>query len=138
MRSRRPFKIAHLSDLHLTRTDRKERSERKLLGELKGRNAAFRRIVASAPIQGSDLVVVTGDVTGLTNAMGRLGYYQLVNLAGKPRRYRTGEDRGATRDCSIWATGCSVSTIGLDKEATRLYLRDQEKRDSGQGATGWE
>ncbi len=40
------------------------------------------------------------------------------------------------RDCAMWATGESVSTIGLDKQAIRQYIRDQEKRDSGQGATG--
>ena len=36
----------------------------------------------------------------------------------------------------FWATGYSVSTIGLDEEAIRKYVRDQEKHDSGQGDLG--
>ena len=59
----RPFKIARLSDLHLTGSDRDERSEPRLFGRLKGMNAAFRRLVASEPIQECGLVLVTGDVT---------------------------------------------------------------------------
>jgi len=34
---------------------------------------------------------------------------------------------------SFWAKGYSVSTVGLDEEQIRQYVRDQEKRDSGQG-----
>ena len=36
----------------------------------------------------------------------------------------------------FWATGYSVSTIGLDEQAIRQYVREQEKRDSGQGDLG--
>ena len=57
------FKIAHLSDLHLTKTDNASRSEPKLYGALKGMNSAFRKIVKHNAIQDSDLVIVTGDVT---------------------------------------------------------------------------
>ena len=34
---------------------------------------------------------------------------------------------------SFWATGYSVSTVGLDEERVRQYIRDQEKLESGQG-----
>lgn len=29
----------------------------------------------------------------------------------------------------FWATGYNVSTVGLDEQAIRKYIRDQEKRD---------
>ena len=32
----------------------------------------------------------------------------------------------------FWATGYCVSTVGLDEERVRKYIREQEKRDSGQ------
>jgi 3',5'-cyclic AMP phosphodiesterase CpdA len=58
-----PFVIAHLSDLHLTSTDRRSRSEPKLFGKLKGMNAAFRKIARSKPVQECDLLLFTGDIT---------------------------------------------------------------------------
>ncbi len=36
----------------------------------------------------------------------------------------------------FWASGYSVSTIGLDEDAIRKYVREQEKHDSGQGDLG--
>ena len=33
----------------------------------------------------------------------------------------------------FWATGYSVSTVGLDEQRIRQYIRDQEKLESGQG-----
>ena len=57
------FRIAHLSDLHLTAKDGAARSEPKLFGALTGMNANFRKIIASKDVQESDLVLVTGDVT---------------------------------------------------------------------------
>ena len=33
----------------------------------------------------------------------------------------------------FWATGYSVSTVGLDEGRNRQYIRDQEKLESGQG-----
>ena len=33
----------------------------------------------------------------------------------------------------FWATGYCVSTVGLDEEQVRRYIREQEKKDSGQG-----
>ena len=33
----------------------------------------------------------------------------------------------------FWATGYSVSTVWLDEERIRQYIRDQEKLESGQG-----
>jgi len=34
---------------------------------------------------------------------------------------------------SFWATGYSVSTVGLDERRVRQYIREQEKLASGQG-----
>ena len=59
----RPFRIVHLSDLHLTARDDAPRSEPRLLSKLQGMNAAFRRLAFSRTVQQSDLVVVTGDIT---------------------------------------------------------------------------
>ena len=36
----------------------------------------------------------------------------------------------------FWASGYSVSTIGLDEDRIRKYVREQEKHDSGQGDLG--
>lgn len=36
----------------------------------------------------------------------------------------------------FWAAGYSVSTVGLDEDLIRKYVRDQEKRDSAQGDLG--
>ena len=33
----------------------------------------------------------------------------------------------------FWATGYSVSTVGLDEDRIRQYIRDQERLESGQG-----
>jgi putative transposase len=33
----------------------------------------------------------------------------------------------------FWATGYCVSTVGLDEERIRKYIREQEKLESGQG-----
>jgi len=33
----------------------------------------------------------------------------------------------------FWATGYSVSTVGMDEGIIRQYIREQEKRDSRQG-----
>ena len=33
----------------------------------------------------------------------------------------------------FWAAGYCVSTVGLDEEKIRRYIREQEKKDGGQG-----
>jgi len=33
----------------------------------------------------------------------------------------------------FWAAGYCVSTVGLDEEQVRRHIREQEKKDSGQG-----
>jgi len=58
-----PFRIVHLSDLHLTASDAAPRSESRLFGRLNGMNAAFRRIIQAAPVQEADLILFTGDIT---------------------------------------------------------------------------
>ena len=34
---------------------------------------------------------------------------------------------------SFWSTGYCVSTIGLDEETIRKYIREQDQLESGQG-----
>lgn len=36
----------------------------------------------------------------------------------------------------FWATGYCVSTVGLDEERVRKYIREQNKLESGQGELG--
>lgn len=60
---RQSFRVVQLSDLHLTAKDDAARSEPKLLGPLRGMNAAFRSIVRSELVKSADIVLVTGDVT---------------------------------------------------------------------------
>jgi len=37
---------------------------------------------------------------------------------------------------SFWATGYCVSTVGLDEEAIRRYIQEQDQLESGQGQLG--
>lgn len=60
-----PFRIVHLSDLHLTASPGQKRFEAKFSGQLTGMNNAFRHVSMSAPVQNADLVLITGDVTDL-------------------------------------------------------------------------
>ena len=39
---------------------------------------------------------------------------------------------------SFWAVGYCVSTVGLDEEAVKKYIREQEKLESGQEALDFE
>lgn len=63
MPNRKPFRIVQLTDLHLTARDELARSEPRLFGSLRGMNAAFRGLLASAPVQRADVVLATGDIT---------------------------------------------------------------------------
>ena len=58
-----PFRIVHLSDLHLTINEGDCRSETNLFAPLRGMNKAFRRLLRTRHVQDSDLVLLTGDVT---------------------------------------------------------------------------
>ena len=51
----------------------------------------------------------------------------MVNLKAAPSGYtKTGNPKGL----HFWARGYCVSTIGLDEESIRKYIREQEKNDS--------
>ena len=59
-----PYKIAHLSDLHLTPSTKIGRTEVSLPGRsLKGMNATFRALLQSDEVQSAHALLVTGDVT---------------------------------------------------------------------------
>lgn len=59
----KPYRIVHLSDLHLTSDRQAYRSEPKLFGRLFGMDEAWDRIASCGVVQSADLVLVTGDVT---------------------------------------------------------------------------
>ena len=82
MTKQKSFKIVHLSDLHLTKTDGASRSEPKLFNKLKGMNEAFRKIIATKPIQKSDLILVTGDVTDRGDIQSWKIFWDGINNAG--------------------------------------------------------
>lgn len=83
-----PFKIAHISDLHLTRGDTDQRSEPKLFGQLDGMNDRFRRLARSRPLQSADLVLVTGDVTDRGDLATWRFFWQVLDEAGLLTRTR--------------------------------------------------
>jgi predicted phosphodiesterase len=58
-----PYRIVHLSDLHLTSDDACPRSEPRLLRPLRGMNATFRTLLRAPEVRSADLILVTGDVT---------------------------------------------------------------------------
>ena len=86
--NKKPFKIAHLSDLHLTATDGASRSEPVLYAPLKGMNIAFRKVVNSKAVQTSDLVLVTGDVTDRGDLTSWKVFWNAVSSAGIKNRVR--------------------------------------------------
>lgn len=81
-----PYRIVHLSDLHLTNSDRATRSEPKLLGQLTGMNVAFRKIVQTEIVQDSDLILVTGDVTDTGDIGTWLVFWDAINSAGLSKK----------------------------------------------------
>ncbi|MBN1514284.1 MAG: metallophosphoesterase [Phycisphaerae bacterium] len=82
MSTDRPFRIVHLSDLHLTRDDGSARSEPKLFGALRGMNEAFRTIVRSRAVQSANYVIVTGDVTDRGDLASWEVFWEAVRGAG--------------------------------------------------------
>lgn len=82
MAKKKSFRIAHLSDLHLTKTDGQRRSEPNLFKALKGMNDAFRKVVSSKPIQQSDLILITGDITDRGDLESWKVFWDAVNKAG--------------------------------------------------------
>jgi len=58
-----PYRIVHLSDLHLTRSDGRARTEMDLFRPLRGMNAAFRKVLDSDAVHRAHRILVTGDVT---------------------------------------------------------------------------
>lgn len=57
------IRIAHISDLHLTRSNRFSRLEPKLFGKLRGMNKTFKSLMLSSVFHDVDWLFVIGDVT---------------------------------------------------------------------------
>lgn len=77
-----PFRIVHLSDLHLTINDGDCRSETKRFASLRGMNQAFRRLLHTRRVQDADLLLVTGDVTDRGNPDTWKVFWDAVQEAG--------------------------------------------------------
>lgn len=82
------FRIAHLSDLHLTSSDNKARSQPNIFDPLKGMNMAFRNIIKSKIIKDSDLVLVTGDVTDRGDIKSWKIFWKAIKSAGLSNKIR--------------------------------------------------
>ena len=82
-----PFRIAHLSDLHLTPNDKKGRTEVSLPGKsLKGMNKTFRKLLRIKEIQECDCVLVTGDITDVGDTASWKVFYEAVVEAGVEKK----------------------------------------------------
>jgi len=60
-----PFRIVHLSDLHLTGNDGDCRSETKLFAPLRGMNQVFRRLLRARHVQDADLLLAPNGFVGV-------------------------------------------------------------------------
>ena len=77
------FRIAHLSDLHLTAKDDGRRSEPKLPHQrLKGMNEAFRAVLQSPKVQNSAVIIITGDITDKGELPAWKRFDQILKEAG--------------------------------------------------------
>lgn len=81
-KTRTSFQIVHLSDLHLTKTDKASRSEPALFRPLAGMNEAFRKIVRTPVVQSADLVLITGDVTDRGDIISWRVFWDIIDAAG--------------------------------------------------------
>ena len=83
MSSKKPYLIAHLSDLHLTPNNGKGRTEVSLPGKkLYGMNPAFRKILKTKNIQESDLILITGDITDLGDRASWNVFHKIIKNSG--------------------------------------------------------
>ena len=81
------FRIAHLSDLHLTAKEDDRRLEPKLPRQrLKGMNEAFAAILQSEKIQNSDAILITGDITDKGDAQAWSHFDRALKDAGVRER----------------------------------------------------
>ena len=88
MAKRRPFRIVHFSDLHLTPSDTRARSEPRLFGALRGMNQAFRDVLQYPAVQNADYVLVTGDVTDRGDLASWKVFWTAVRASGLTKRIR--------------------------------------------------
>ncbi len=125
-----PFRIVHLSDLHLTRTDGAARTEMNLFRPLRGMNAAFRRVLASRQVQAAGLVLVTGDVTDRGDEASWRVFWEAVGDAGL--RDRMAVLPGNHDVCCLGArlptTYTGYKGADLVKALTGLRIGDQPSR----------
>lgn len=125
MRPTKPFRIAHLSDLHLTAKDDAARSEPKLFGALQGMNAAFRKIVKASQLQSADLVLITGDVTDRGDIEAWRVFWEAVQDAGLIERVRVLPGNHDLCCLGIRIPGPNARKADLNKAANGLRLGSQ-------------
>lgn len=80
------IRIAHLSDLHLTPSNRFSRLEPKLFGKLRGMNQTFKSLMLSGALSDVDWLFVTGDVTDRGDLDSWHNFWDVVEKAGFSNR----------------------------------------------------
>jgi len=121
MTSLSPFRIVHLSDLHLTAGDDDPRSEVRLLGRLRGMNAAFQGLIRTPHLQGADLLLVTGDVTDRGHGAAWRFFWRELEEAGLSDR------------CLITPGNHDVCNLGLRPPAPRPEMVAADLRRARKG-----
>lgn len=149
------FRLAHLSDLHLTAEDGAARSEPKLWGRLRGMNQRLRALFrSSAELRGCDRILVTGDVSDrghmaawevLRDAASAAGVAdKLIVIAGNHdvcclgiRDRPRAEDRARARaGLAMLGQGASYpSVVTLVPAGVDLFLLDSTNAANLSGAT---
>jgi 3',5'-cyclic AMP phosphodiesterase CpdA len=76
------YRIAHLSDLHLTPGDLDSRTEPTFADRLTGMNENFRRLLRTDAIQQADLILLTGDITDNGKLAAWQQFHQAISGAG--------------------------------------------------------
>lgn len=81
------FSITHLSDLHLTPSNKKGRTEVSLPGKnLHGMNQVFEDILNTEDVQNSDCILITGDITDVGDTASWKKFVEILkktNVEGK-------------------------------------------------------
>ena len=80
------IRVAHISDLHLTPSNRFSRLEPKLFGKLRGMNRNFRSLMQSGIWGDIDWLLVTGDVTDRGDLDSWHFFWELIEEAGFKNR----------------------------------------------------
>ena len=113
------IKIAHISDLHLTKNNRMARSEPKVYGKLRGMNKYFKSILLSEDFHDIDWLFVTGDVTDRGDLDSWHYFQEVIDKAGFKDRCLVVPGNHDT---------CNLGLSAFPPHETKQEARDRLKR----------